>query len=134
MKYERRIIISIFWIVLGAILFILSMQDIIDSTFWSGMGGGLFAIGIMQVIRQLRYRTDPEYKEAFDTEMSDERNKFIRSNAWAWAGYIYILIAAIATVVFYIIEKTELSHAAGLSVAIMVFLYWISYFILKQKY
>jgi len=48
--WNKRIYLSIFWILIGAALFGLGTFDIIDS-FWGGMGSGLIAVGIVQTVR-----------------------------------------------------------------------------------
>ena len=32
------------------------------------------------------------YREKIEIEEKDERNHFIRNKAWAWAGYLYVMI------------------------------------------
>ena len=89
-KSIRNLIISIFWIMVGATLIVLGVVETLDE-FWSGFGGGLVAVGILQLVRNIRYRTNDDYKEKVDTEINDERNQFISSQAWAWTGYIFII-------------------------------------------
>ena len=43
---NKRLALSVFWIILGAALFILSITEVIDSALYSGMGGALIAVGI----------------------------------------------------------------------------------------
>ena len=74
--WNKRIYLSIFWILIGAALFGLGTFDIIDS-FWGGMGTGLIAVGIVQTVRWMRYRSNSEFREKFDTNANDERNRFI---------------------------------------------------------
>ena len=62
MKYDRRMVLSIFWVLLGAALFICGTLEIVDS-YWSGMGGGFLGVGIVQLIRHIRYRKNEEYRE-----------------------------------------------------------------------
>ena len=45
-----------------------------------------------------------------------------------------LLIAAIATIVFRLLGKTELSTAAGFSVCIIMVFHWLSYLYLQKKY
>ena len=66
--------------------------------YWCGMGGGLLGVGVFQVIRNVRYLNNPAYREKVNTTNNDERNKFLANKAWAWAGYLYVLTAAIATI------------------------------------
>ena len=133
MKNNRRIISCIIYILIGVVLMVLGILEIVDS-FWSGMGGALIAMGVLRTIQLLRYNKDEAYREKWDVEAQDERNRFIRNKAWALAGYLFVLIAAICTVVFRLLGQELLSMAASFAVCILVLLYWICYLILKKKY
>ena len=133
MKKDRRIIACIIYTVIGITLLVLGILEIVDS-FWSGMGGALIAIGVLRTIQILRYNKDEAYREKWSVEAQDERNRFIRNKAWAWAGYLFVLIAAICTVVFRLLGQELLSMAAGFAVCILALLYWGSYWLLKKKY
>ena len=133
MKNSRRIAAYIIYILLGISLLVLGMLEIVDS-FWSGMGGALLAMGVIRLIQNLRYSNDESYREKRDVEVQDERNQFIRNKAWAWAGYLFVLIAAICTIVFKLLGQELLSMAAAFAVSILVLLYWICYTVLKKKY
>jgi len=124
---------SLFFVVLGAVLAVCAMAGMVD-TYWNSFGAALLGVGCMQLWRQRRYRRDEAYREKVDTESSDERNRFIASRAWAWAGYAFVMIAAVATIAFQIAGRRELSLMASLGVCLMVLLYWGSYMILKRKY
>ena len=78
MNNNRRLVLSIFWVVLGLVLVVLSIAEVLDSSVYAGMGGALTAVGALQVIRNLRYRGNEEYREKVDTEVNDERNRFLR--------------------------------------------------------
>ena len=82
---DRRIILSVIWIIIGAILLGLAFAGKVDS-FWNGMGSTLFLIGILQVLRFRRFNRNAEYRESVEIAESDERNHFIRGKAWAWTG------------------------------------------------
>lgn len=133
MKSNKRMILSIFWILIGTVLLGCSFAGLTDA-YWSGMGGGLFAAGILQLARHIRYRTDREYRESVDVEANDERNRYISNKAWAWAGYCYVLIAAVSVIVLKISGYEELVPIASGSVCLIVVLYWISFLCLRRKY
>ena len=86
------------------------------------------------MIQMIRYQKNETYKEAVDTAMSDERNRFIANKAWAWAGYLFVLIAAAASIVFKLMGREELMLLASSGVSLMVLLYWLSYMVLRKKY
>ncbi len=135
MYYDRnKLMLSIFWIILGAVLVVLSFAEVLDSSFYAGMGGAFLAVGVMQVIRQLRYRKDPEYKEKIDIEAGDERNKYLRGLSWSWAGYISVLTGAIGTIVAKLMGQETVMMVLSSCVCFIMCVYWISYLILKRKY
>ena len=133
MKSNRRMILSIVWIVLGASLLGANLTGLLGD-YWGGLGGGLMGVGVFQVIRNVRYLNNPEYREKVNTANNDERNRFLANKAWAWAGYLYVLVAAIATIVFQIIGKQQLATAAGFSACIIMVFHWHNYLYLQKKY
>lgn len=133
MKISKRIIASIVWIIVGIVLTICSFLNLVDS-YWSGMGTALLIVGILQVIRFVRYQKNPSYKETVDTNAQDERNRFIAMKAWSWAGYLLVMIAAVASIALRALGYNDYSMIASLCVCIILALYWVSYWILKKKY
>ena len=133
MKTTKRMIANIVEIVVGVILTILGYTGVVDS-YWSGMGTALIFVGIIFLFRTFRYKTNTEYKEKVDVEVNDERNKYISMKAWAWAGYLFVLICAVCSIVFRILDMDTYSIFAGLAVCLIIAVYWISYLILKRKY
>lgn len=131
--FEKRFLLSIFWVVLGLTLCVCRGAGLIEE-FWGSMGFALMIVGLLQVIRQLRYRTDRDYREKFDTEVQDERNKYLSNKAWAWAGYWFVLIAACGTVAFKLLGREELMMLTSGSICLMLLLYWASYLVLNRKY
>ena len=133
MKNRRRLIIAMLWIVLGAGLFGSAVAGLLDS-FWSGMGGGLIAVGVLRLVREVKYRTNEEYREKMDVELKDERNRFLANKAWAWAGYLFVLIAAVSTIVFKLLDMEDHMMMASGSVCLLLVLYWVCYVFLRKKY
>lgn len=133
MKITGRLITYILTIAIGATLLTLAVAGVLDS-FWSGMGASLLMISVLRLAQLYLYKTDKAYQEKMDTEVSDERNRFLRNKAWAWAGYLFVLIAAVCTIVFKVMEQELLWQATGLSMCLIVTLYWICFFILRKKY
>ncbi len=135
MYYDnKRLALSIFWTILGITLIILSFTEVLQSSLYGGMGGGLTVVGVFQIIRNLRYRKDAEYREKIDTEASDERNSFLRMKSWSWAGYITVLVEAIGAVIAMIRGQETIQMVLSFSVALIVFVYWLMYMILSRKY
>ena len=131
---NKRLFLSVFWVVLGAVLLILSVTGKLDSTLYAGMGGGLIAVGLLQIARNLRYRRDPAYREKIDTEWGDERNRFLRMQSWSWAGYLTILVESAGVIVAVIAGQRTIQLMLSYSVCLILVTYWVSYLILSRKY
>lgn len=131
---NRKLILSAFWMVLGAVLIWLTVSERLDSEYFSGMGGALLAVGALQVARNLRYRKDEDYREKIDTEFKDERNGFLRMKSWSWAGYITILAQGVGVVVAQLAGERTISLVLSYSVCFIILVYWVAYLILKRKY
>ena len=130
---KLRAVLSLCWITLGVVLLALGLTGRVDD-YWTTMGFALSLVGLLQLLRRHRISRNPALKEKMEIAESDERNHFIRSRAWAWAGYLYILLVALAVIVLRILGEELLSVAAAYSVCLMVILYWVSYWVLQKKY
>ena len=133
MKQDKRIIMSILWVVIGVVLTALGIAEKLDP-FWSSMGSTLLLIGTLQILRSYRFRKNSAYREKVETAITDERNHFIRNKAWAWTGYLFILISAVSVIVLKVLGQDLLSMAAAYAVCLMLVLYWVSFLILQRKY
>ena len=130
---KRKMLVSLIWVIIGTTLIILDFIGIIDNPIYSGMGGGWLAVGAMQIYRNLRYHSNDEYKEKIDIEYSDERNRYIRMKAWSWAGYLFIIGAAIICIALFVIGQTIYGQIISYCMCAVLALYWIAYIVLQKK-
>lgn len=136
MKKRKTIVhwaIYILYLLLGVGLILGGITRRLDS-FWSGMGGALLCIGALRMLAITRYKTNPQYKEQCDIAAHDERHRFLRMKAWSWTGYLFIFIAAAATILCKLLEQEVLMMAASGAVCLLILLYWVCYLILCRKY
>ena len=133
MRKHKGIISGTVYIFIGAILLWLGFTEVIDP-FWSGTGSALIAVGVVRIVQLYRFHKDETYREKVETEKTDERSHFLRNKAWAWAGYLFVLMAAVSTIVFKLLGQDLLCMAAGFAVCLILLLYWICYVILRKKY
>ena len=131
---NKKLALSIFWAVVGLVLTVLSVTEVLDSSIYSGMGGGLMAVGVLQSIRNVKYRKDADYRERIDVEANDERNRFLRMKSWSWAGYIAILVEAVGVIVAIILGEETIRLILSFSVCLILVAYWVSYLVLSRKY
>lgn len=131
---NKKLIVSILWVIIGAALLIMDMTGVLDNSIFSGIGGGLLAIGVMQIIRNVKYNSNAEYKEKVDVAYKDERNRYLRMKAWAWAGYLFLLGAAIVSIVLFVAKQTMYGQIVSYCMCAVLALYLISYMVLQKKY
>ena len=98
MNHNKRLIANILEIVIGVALSVCRYAGIIDD-YWGGMGTALAIIGSIMLMRQIKYKTNASYKEKVDIQVSDERNKYLQMKAWSWTGYLFVMIAAFASII-----------------------------------
>ena len=129
----KRYLANVIEIFVGVILSVLGFTGILDS-YWSGMGTALIVVGVLMLVRQLRYKTNAEYREKMDIEVNDERNKYLRRLAWSWSGYLFVMLGAVGSIVFRILGMNQYSQFSAYCVCLIMVLYWISYLILQKKH
>lgn len=130
---EKKLIYDIALLVIGLALIIPAFFGMVDE-FWNGMGSALAIVGAIRLLRTYRLNKNDAYREKMEIETTDERNQFIRSKAWAWAGYLFIIISGLAVIVFKLVGQDLLSQASSWAVCLMLVLYWSAYLVLKKKY
>ena len=130
---DKKVMYHSFLFIAGLVLIILAFSGKADP-FWNGVGSALFIMGGIRLLRTHRLNKNPAYREKVEIETTDERNKFIRSKAWSWAGYLFILITGISVFAFKLAGQELLCLAASWAVCLMMVLYWAAYHLLKKKY
>ena len=133
MRQKIKLSFNIVYVITGCILIGFSVLEKLDS-FWSGMGSALLVVGLINLLKIHRLNKNEEYREKLEIEVSDERLQFIRNKAWAWSGYLFVLISAVACIVFKVMNLDQLSLYASFSVCLVLVLFWASHAIIKRKY
>ena len=131
---NKRLALSVFWVIAGAVLLALSIAEKLDSSLYAGMGGALVAVGVLQIARNLKYRKDPAYREKIDVEAGDERSRFLRMKSWSWAGYVTILVECVGVIAAMVMKQQTVMMVLSYSVCLILCVYWVSYLVLNKKY
>ena len=130
---NRRLVLGLVYIIIGVLLSVLSFIGIVDE-WWQSFGIAICIVGIVDIIRYMKYRSNADYKEKVDLSSNDERNRFLAMKAWSWAGYLFVIISGLGVIGFQIAGLRVWSIACSYCVCLIMVLYWISYILLKRKY
>lgn len=130
---KMRMAASILEIIVGVTLLVCSFVNLVNE-FWSSFGVAMIVVGTLFLLRNIKYHRNEKYREEVDIQNNDERNKYISLKAWSWAGYLFVFIAAIATIIFRLINQEALMLLSSSSVCLVMLIYWISYIVLQKKY
>ena len=124
MRQKVKLSFNIVYVIIGCVLIGFAVLEKLDS-FWSGMGSALLVVGLINLLKIHRLNKNEEYREKLEIEVSDERLQFIRNKAWAWSGYLFVLISAVACIVFKVMNLDQLSLYASFSVCLVLVLFWV---------
>ena len=125
-KLKQRFWLAIAYIVIGAALFIVC-TFVKENDFLSPFG---FAFVVMGIARLRNYFMITKQRIV----ENDERNIAIVQKAKSIAFGVYIIIASIAAVVLRLFNMTDMSKLIAYTVCAFVFIYWVSYFIIRKRY
>ena len=135
---NRYLPLAVIYIVLGIALFVsCQIVDLGSSTLAQilpGMGGALCGVGVVRLVMGRKLENDAEYRENYEIQVNDERNRYLRMKAWSWAGYLFIIGCSVFVIIFAILDKPDMMQMAAFGTCIMLVLYWISYLIVRRKY
>ena len=131
---ESRIIWYTALLVVGIALYILAEFMTLIDRFWSGMGLGFVVVSGLRLVQIIRYKNNDAYAKKITIKNSDERNQFLAKEARSTTFYYSVLLEAIAIIVLYIMQKTEVSQVITIVLCGQLMIYWLSYAFLKLKY
>lgn len=132
-KMKIRLFLAIGYIVLGLAMIVAFNLFKTDNSFLSSFGFALIIIGIARIRNYLLITKNEETLKKQQIKESDERNIVIANKAKSVAFIIYVLLACIAVIVLSILEMTQLSMIVSATVCVLIFIYWISYWIISKN-
>ena len=133
-KIKLRICLGIIYLVIGVILCIVSYTGLTDNKFISSFGAALGVVGIARIIQYTRLMSDPERMQSRAIAEKDERNIMLWEKARSLAFAAYISAAAVAMIVCLMLNFEFAGQIIAYNICGFVFIYWICYAIMKQKY
>ncbi|MGN1092532.1 MAG: hypothetical protein ACI4RS_02645 [Monoglobaceae bacterium] len=132
-KLRIRLYSAIGCVVIGVLMIIISNFTQSDNSFLSSFGLIYAVCGIVRIRRYFLITRNDETIEKQRIVESDERNIAISNKAKNIAFSVYIIITCIAVIVLQFLNKQELVTILSTSICVLVFVYWISYWIINKR-
>ena len=132
-KLRLRLYIAIGYSILGLLIMILCFFGIIKNEFFSGYGLALLIIGVSRIRKYKLITKDEDSIRRQRIAETDERNISIVNKARSMSFIIYIIVSGVLVITFEIMEKTDIANILAYSVCGLVFVYWITYLIIRKK-
>ena len=132
-KLRIRLYSAIGCVVIGVLMIIISNFTQSDNSFLSSFGLIFAVCGVARIRLYFLITKNDETIEKRRIAESDERNIAISNKAKNIAFSVYIIIACIAVIVLQFLNKQELVTILSTSVCVLVFVYWISYWIINKR-
>ena len=133
-KLKLRLYAAIVYVLIGAMLIILSCTDFTDNEILSSFGAGFAVIGIGKIVQYIRITKDNETLHAREVAEMDERNIMIMTKARSLAFSIFFMLSGIAVVVLYILNLTFAAQIVACTIGAFTLIYRICYHIISRKY
>ena len=132
-KLRVRLFIAIGYIIIGLAMIIAFNIIKTENNFLSSFGFALVVIGIVHIRNYRMITKDEENIRKREIAESDERNITIANKAKSYAFVIYVIAACISVIVLKIANKTDLAIILSATIWFLIFVYWVSYFIIRKK-
>ena len=124
---------SIGILLLGLALILLGGFEVLNQSAVS-FGAGLLGVGLVSLFRALKARRDPEYREKTRIESWDERNQYLYTQAWAFAGRIGLVLLAMAIIALSLMGQMQLVRVLDLCFLGLLLLFLFAYLWYKRRY
>lgn len=137
---KRKLIGSIFCIVVGIIAFVYTIIDLNITglneetlSYMRGFAGGLFGVGIVTLCVVIKAICDSNKAKELENIRKDERLNSINAKAMAISFRISVGFEAILSIIGACISNMKMAEFFGIIVCIQVVLYLVAYFIVKRN-
>lgn len=132
-KLKIRLWVAISYIILGAGMIAGGIITRAENNFVSSFGFALLVIGIVRIRNHLIITRSEERIRKQEILESDERNISIANRAKSITFSVYTLLLCLAVIILSFLKLHEIAMWLSASVFVLLFVYWISYFIIRKK-
>lgn len=131
-KLKARLYASVVIAILGVLLIGVGVFRRTDMA--SSFGLMFLVIGIARIVQYIKITKNEETLHKREVAETDERNVMLWTKARSLTFSIYILLAAIASVILYMLEMDIIAKTLSYSLFSFILIYWICYFVISRKY
>ncbi|MGN1059433.1 MAG: hypothetical protein ACI4QW_03285 [Clostridia bacterium] len=131
-KLKARLYASVVIAILGVLLIGVGLFRRTDMA--SSFGLMFLVIGIARIVQYIKITKNEETLHKREVAETDERNVMLWTKARSLTFSIYILLAAIASVILYMLEMDIIAKTLSYSLFSFILIYWICYFVISRKY
>ena len=132
-KLKIRLWVAISYIILGAGMIAVGIITRAENNFVSSFGFALLVIGIVRIRNHLIITRSEERIRKREILESDERNISIANRAKSITFSVYTLLLCLAVIILSFLKLHEIAMWLSVSVLVLLFIYWISYFIIRKR-
>jgi len=132
-KMKTRLGIAIGYMALGVVMCVLFSGLVAQNGYAFALGVSLAAVGVLRLIKYFRITRSEESMRSREIAAKDERNVSIAHRARSTAFLVCVLLACAASIVMGLMGRVEIAQWIAGAVCVMVVIYLISYFIIRNK-
>lgn len=133
-KLKMRLGVSVAYVVIGIVLIVLTNIVMIKNEVMFAFGTAFSACGLAMVVKNVRILKNTENFKEKQIAEKDERNIMIWTKARSLTFSIYAVMAGIAIIVLYVLNMEYAAQVIAYNLCGVLVIYWICYFIIRNKY
>ena len=127
-KLKMRLGIAIFYVIIGVLLVVLTSIGIIKNEAMLVFGTAFGACGLVMIVKNIRIFKSTENFIEKEIAEKDERNIMIWTKARSLTFSVY------AVIVLYTVNMEYAAQVIAYNLCGVLVIYWICYFIIRNKY
>ena len=129
---KYRMFYHVMLCIIGALFCILGYVEKVDS-IWGAIGFAFVFCSSLRIFRELKMEKNPEYRRKVLVAQYDERNINISEKAASLTFRLSIFCFCIVELILFAFDMIEIGTILGTVVAIMLLVYWLSWWYYNKK-
>ena len=132
-KLKIRLITAIVYVVLGVSLMVTFNLTELENEVLSYLSFAFVIIGLARIRNYFIITKNEETIKQREISENDERNVSIANKARSVTFIVYLICAGLAAIVLMLCNMMQTAQIISYTVAFIVLVYWISYFIISKR-